>query len=63
MSQYLIENDEKCDYSFRAITLMKFSCIACVACVDRLNRCNWVLHPKEKKANGFCEGLRSKGYC
>ena len=36
MSQYLIENDVKCDYSFRAITLMKFACIACVACVDRL---------------------------
>ena len=36
MSQYLIGNDMKCDYSFRAITLMKFACISCVACVDRL---------------------------
>ena len=36
MSQYLIVNDVKCDYSFRAITLMKFACIACAAYVDRL---------------------------
>ena len=46
MSQYLIVNDMKYDYSFRAITLMNF---AYIACVDRLNRCSWVLHPKEKR--------------
>ena len=60
MSQYLVENDEKCDYSFRAIMLMKFACIACVACVDRLKV---KVKGKGKMVNGCCEGLRSKGYC
>ena len=33
MSQYLIVNDEKCDYSFWSNNADEF---ACVACVDRV---------------------------
>ena len=36
MSQYLIMNDEKCDYNFLSSNADEFACIACVACVDRL---------------------------
>ena len=49
VSQYLIVNDEKCDYSFRAITLMSSLVLL-------------VLTGKGKMVNGCCEGLQSKGY-
>ena len=52
VSQYLIENDMKCDYSFKSNNADEFACIACIACVDKLNRCSWVLHPKGKMVNG-----------
>ena len=51
MSQYLIVNDEKCDYSIRAITLMSLLVLLVL------------LMLAGKKVNGCCEGLRSKGYC
>ena len=60
MSQYLIVNDMKHDYSFKSNNADEF---AYIACVDRINRCSWVLHPKREKENGCCEGLQSKGYC
>ena len=54
MSQYLIVNDEKCDYSFRVITLMSSLVLLVLLVLTGKG--------KGKMVNGCCEGLRSKGY-
>ena len=56
MSQYLIENDTKCDYSFRAITLTSFLVLLVLLVLTGKGK------GKGKMVNGCCEGLRSKGY-
>ena len=55
VSQYLIVNDMKYDYSFRAIMLMS---LLILLVLTMLNRCGWVLHPKEKRKMVVVRGCK-----